>query len=125
MVRNEKYWEVHEGLRMNRKEKLEVLKKLEETELTRRFLIPLYESEGMGCKNVQLTHKPQEYGRDIIYYKDDEYGSRIYTAVQVKTIKINSGCLGDISRQINEAFGQKFETFYYFGVSTSFPIDIM
>ena len=41
---------------MDRREKMEMLQKLSEKELTKTFLIPLYESEGMGCKNVEYTH---------------------------------------------------------------------
>jgi hypothetical protein len=81
---------------MDRKEKLEMLQKLSEKELTKNFLIPLYESEGMGCKNVQYTHKILEFGKDIIYYKDDEYGRRIYTGVQVKRTRITTRDTRDI-----------------------------
>ena len=42
---------------MDRKEKLEILQKLSEKDLTKKFLIPLYESEGMGYKSVRYTHK--------------------------------------------------------------------
>jgi hypothetical protein len=59
-----------------------MLQSLSEKDLTKRFLIPLYESEGMGCHNVRYTHKRLEFGKDIIYYKDDEYGRRIFTAVR-------------------------------------------
>jgi negative regulator of sigma E activity len=42
---------------MNRKDKLNMLQKLNEKTLTKNFLIPLYESKGMGCKSVRYTHK--------------------------------------------------------------------
>jgi predicted NACHT family NTPase len=93
---------------MNRKEKLEMLRKLSEKELTQNFLIPLYESEGMGCKNVRYTHRKLEFGKDIIYYKDDEYGNQIYTGVQVKRTKIATRDIDTIFRQISEAFGETF-----------------
>jgi HEAT repeat protein/energy-coupling factor transporter ATP-binding protein EcfA2 len=93
---------------MNRKEKLEMLRKLSEKELTQNFLIPLYESEGMECKNVRYTHRKLEFGKDIIYYKDDEHGNRIYTGVQVKRTKIATRDVDTISRQIFEAFGETF-----------------
>jgi len=93
---------------MDRRQKLEMLQELSEKELTKKFLIPLYESPGMGCKNVQYTHKILEFGKDIIYYKDDEYGRRIYTGVQVKRTKITTRGLRDIFSQICEAFGQQF-----------------
>lgn len=93
---------------MNRKEKLQMLQKLDEKTLTKQFLIPLYESKGMNCRNVQYTHKRLEFGKDIIYYKDDEYGRRIYTGVQVKRTKITTRHVSTILRQICEAFGEQF-----------------
>ncbi|NAS89941.1 hypothetical protein C4E24_09500, partial [ANME-1 cluster archaeon AG-394-G21] len=45
---------------------------------------------------------------DIIYYKDDEYGNRIYTGVQVKRTKIATRNVDNIFRQISEAFGEPF-----------------
>ena len=93
---------------MDRKEKLAMLQKLSEKELTKKFLIPFYESEGMGCKNVRYTHRKLEFGKDIIYYKDDEYGNRIYTGVQVKRTKIATRNVDNIFRQISEAFGEPF-----------------
>ena len=93
---------------MDRKAKLAMLRKLSEKEITKTFLVPLYESEGMGCKNVKYTHKLLEFGKDIIYYKDDEYGRRIFTAVQVKGENITAKDIGNILRQIYEAFGEEF-----------------
>jgi len=93
---------------MDRKAKLEMLQSLSEKELTKTFLIPLYKSERMGCKNVRYTHRKLEFGKDIIYYKDDEYGNRIYTGVQVKRTKIATSDVADILRQITEAFGEQF-----------------
>ena len=37
---------------MNKGEKLKMLQNFEEMTLTKKFIILLYESEGMGCKNV-------------------------------------------------------------------------
>ena len=95
---------------MDRKAKLAMLQGLSEKELTKTFLIPLYESKGMGCKNVRYTHRKLEFGKDVIYYKDDEYGNRIYTGVQVKRTKIATSDVADILRQITEAFGEPFTT---------------
>jgi predicted NACHT family NTPase len=94
---------------MDKKQKLEMLQKLSEQELTKRFLIPLYESKGMGYKNVRYTHKKGlEYGRDMVCWKDDEYGNRIYTGVQVKKIRITTYEVGRIAHNIREAFGEPF-----------------
>ncbi|MBE9591878.1 MAG: restriction endonuclease, partial [Proteobacteria bacterium] len=91
---------------MDRKEKLAMLQGLSENELTQKFLITLYES--MGCKNVRYTHGKSEFGRDIIYYKDDEYGNRIYTGVQVKKTRIMTRDVANIFSQIHEAFAEPF-----------------
>ena len=95
-------------MNMNKNEKKEMLQKLDEKTLTKRFLIPLYESEKMGCKSVRYTHRVLEFGKDIIYCKDDEYGKCIFTAVQVKRIKISTHETDTIQRQIFEAFGEPF-----------------
>jgi hypothetical protein len=93
---------------MDKKEKLRMLRQLTEKELTSRFLIPLYESKGMGCKNVRYTHRKLEFGKDVIYCKDDEHGNCIYTGVQVKKIKITTKDIDTIFRQITEAFSEPF-----------------
>jgi len=93
---------------MDRKEKLAMLQGLSEKELTKTFLIPLYESKGMGCKSVRYTHRKLEFGKDIIYHKDDEYRNIIYTGVQVKRTKIATRNVDNIFRQIFEAFGVPF-----------------
>ena len=93
---------------MDRREKMEMLQKLSEEELTKKFLIPLYDSEGMGCKNVQYTHGILEFGKDIVYYREDEYGNRIYTGVQVKKTKITAKSIGKLVSQTVEAFGEPF-----------------
>lgn len=93
---------------MDKREKLEMLQNLSERDLTRRFLIPLFESEEMGCMNVRYTHRKLEFGRDIVYNKKDEYGIRIYTGVQVKKMRITSKDIPRIGSQISEAFGVPF-----------------
>jgi HEAT repeat protein/energy-coupling factor transporter ATP-binding protein EcfA2 len=93
---------------METSEKLHMLQELSEKVLTKKFLIPLYESKTMECKNVQYTHKKLEFGKDVIYYKEDEYGRRIYTAVQVKRTRITTKDNDTIFRQISEAFGEQF-----------------
>jgi len=93
---------------MDREEKLEMLQKLSEKELTKKLLIPLFESEGMGCKSVRYTHRRLEFGKDIIYYKEDEYGNRIYTGVQVKKTTVTTKKIDNVLRQTNEAFGEQF-----------------
>ncbi len=93
---------------MDIKEKLKMLRKLSEVDLTKNFLIPLYESDGMGCKSVRYTHRRLEFGKDVIYYKEDEYGNRLFTGVQVKKSQIRTGNIDNIMRQVSEAFGEPF-----------------
>jgi len=93
---------------MDKEEKLRMLQALSEKELTKKFLIPLYESKGMGFQNVRYTHRKLEFGKDIICYKEDEYDKRIYTAVQVKKTKITTSDIDGLLRQTSEAFGEQF-----------------
>jgi energy-coupling factor transporter ATP-binding protein EcfA2 len=93
---------------MERKEKLEMLQKLSEKELTKKFLISLFESEGMGYKNVRYTHKTLEFGKDIICYEDDKYGGRLFTGIQVKVTRIKTSDVARIAHQIREAMGEPF-----------------
>jgi hypothetical protein len=93
---------------MDRKEKLEMLRKLSEADLTKNFLIPLFESDGMGCKSVRYTHRRLEFGKDVIYGKEDEFGNRVFTGVQVKKTQICTGNIDNILRQVSEAFGEPF-----------------
>ncbi|MBU7027140.1 MAG: HEAT repeat domain-containing protein, partial [Theionarchaea archaeon] len=93
---------------MNREEKLTMLQKLDEETLTKKFVIPLYESKKMGCKNVRYTHRILEFGKDVIYYKKDEHGNKKYTGIQVKKTRIATGDVSEILRQIYEAFGKSF-----------------
>ncbi len=78
---------------MDREEKLEMLQKLSEKELTKKFLIPLFESQGMGCETVEYTHRTMEFGRDIIYCREDEFGVKRYIGIQVKKTKITARIL--------------------------------
>jgi predicted NACHT family NTPase len=95
------------GDTMKREEKLEMLQNLDEETLTKKFLIPLF-SEGRGCKNVQYNHGTLEFGKDIIYYKEDEFDIRKYIGVQVKAEKITTSDTDTIIRQITGAFGKPF-----------------
>lgn len=94
---------------MNRKEKLKMLQDFDEKTLTKNFIIPLYECKGMGCKNVQYTHRSLEFGKDVVCYEEDKYGDRIYIGIQVKSTKITTGDVSEILRQILEAFGNPFK----------------
>jgi len=91
---------------MDKKEKLEMLQQLTEKELTQRILILLYES--MGCKSIRYSHRKLEFGKDIVYYKEDEYGNHVFTGIQAKKTRIITSDVNTIFRQISEAFGEPF-----------------
>ena len=92
---------------MDRNDKLKMLQELNEKSLRKRFLIPLF-SEGMKCKNVRETHGIFEHGIDILYYREDEFGERIYSGAQVKAEKITKSNIPEILCQINDALGGSF-----------------
>jgi hypothetical protein len=93
---------------MNKDEKLKMLQKLNEKQLTKKFVIPLYESEGMGYKSIRYTHGILEFGKDVVCYKEDEYGDRIYVGIQVKKTKIGKNDASQVLPQILEAFSEPF-----------------
>jgi HEAT repeat protein len=96
------------GDTMQKADKLQIIRRLSEKELTTRLLIPLYESSGMGCRSVRYVHKRLEFGKDVIYCREDEYGNRVYTGIQVKKTPITSRNIDTVFRQTNEAFGEAF-----------------
>lgn len=83
---------------MNKEEKLDTLQNLDEKTFTKRILIPFF-PVGMGCKNVQYTHRILELRIDIIHYTEDEFDGRINTGVQVKTEKIETKDISELLRQ--------------------------
>lgn len=94
---------------VDQKEKLDMLQKLDEKTLTEKIILPLYQSRGMGCTNVRYTHRVLEFGKDVVYYKDDENKRRLYTGIQVKRGRITKKQAVTIFHQIFEAFGEPFK----------------
>ena len=92
---------------MDRNEKLKVIQGLNEEKLTKNLLIPLF-SERMGFKGVRYTHGTLEYGVDITYYAEDDFGNPLYTGIQVKAAKITNKDVDTVCRQITEALGASF-----------------
>lgn len=80
---------------MEKKEKLDMLRRLNESRLRKEVLIPLFEK--MGSKDVIEYHGSVEKGKDIIFYKMDEFKERIYTGVVVK--------VGDITGSASDSNG--------------------
>jgi HEAT repeat protein len=94
------------GAQMDKKAKMEILQKLNEQNLTKKFLIPLFES--MGYKNVTYQHGRLEFGKDLVCSEDDRFGRRIFTGIQVKATRLKTSTIDGIHRQIREAFGEPF-----------------
>jgi HEAT repeat protein/DNA-binding phage protein len=102
---------------MDKKEKLEILRKLNEDQLTSRVIIPLLER--MGFKNITSTHGPDEKakGTDIIFYKENDFDQREYTGIQVKAVKIHGsagkkGNATEILNRAQQAFTHRFHDIY-------------
>ena len=96
---------------MKRQDKLMFLEKLKEQPLTHNVIRPLLEA--MGFKNITVTHGPHEEGVDLLLYKENEFGEREYTGVQVKAVKIHKrvregGNAAEILNQAQLAFTHKF-----------------
>ncbi|KAF5430294.1 putative NTPase, NACHT family domain, partial [Candidatus Methanophagaceae archaeon] len=85
---------------MNRTEKVEMLQKLSEKELTKTFLIPLFQE--MNFKNVKYNHGVLEYGKDVIYCEETRFHKLKHVGVQVKQGDINTTVAEKIFSQITE-----------------------
>jgi len=85
---------------MDRKEKLSMLRKLNEKELTKTFLIPLFQE--MGFRNVKYNHGVLEYGKDVIYCEETKFHKLKHVGVQVKQGDINTAIAEKIFSQITE-----------------------
>jgi len=96
---------------MKRQEKLVFLRNFNEQQLIANVIRPLLEA--MGFKNITLTHGATEKGIDLVFYKENEFGEREYTGVQVKAVKIHGragqkGNAIEISNQAQMAFKHEF-----------------
>ena len=100
---------------MNKPEKLKLLRNFKEDRLTGQVIIPLLEK--MGFKNITLTHGPLEKGKDLWFYKENDFEEREYTGVQVKAVDIHgsaakTGNAGEILTQAQQAFTHEFRDLY-------------
>ena len=92
---------------MNREEKLALLSGLLEKDLTKKFLIPLFEA--MGYVLASYSHGRLEMGKDLVLMEEDRFHDRKYYAVQVKRGDINAKIAKEIAFDIRTAFGSDFE----------------
>jgi energy-coupling factor transporter ATP-binding protein EcfA2 len=91
------------GLSMDRKAKLAMLQKLSEKELTKTFLIPLFQE--MGFRNVKYNHGVLEYGKDVIYCEETRFHKQKHVGVQVKQGDIDTAIAEKIFSQIARGLG--------------------
>ncbi|MDO8635888.1 MAG: NACHT domain-containing protein, partial [Dehalococcoidia bacterium] len=120
---------------MNIEEKLKVLQDFSEKELVNKVVLPLFKC--MGFMDIRKTHGSGEKGLDLVFYKEDDFGEREYSGVQVKAVKIHgaAGKRGNAIELLNQAsqafsysfidiYGNKPENIDKFVILTSCDIDI-
>ena len=59
---------------MKQDDKLKRLKGMPEAALRTEVLVPLFQQ--MGCHGVDHFHGSREKGKDLVYYRLDEFGKR-------------------------------------------------
>ena len=62
------------------------LESISELELTQDFLIPLFQR--LGYADVQYVGGPDEYGKDVVCWKSDDFGERELAVLQVKRFRL-------------------------------------
>ena len=85
------------------------LKTLDEASFRTSVLIPLLKA--MGYRDVEHYHGPNEQGKDVVGWKEEEDGTRAYTAVVAKKGNLNASASGDaanVATQVRQAFGSGF-----------------
>lgn len=95
----------------NQSHKLAMLQILNEAEFRQDVLIPLLKK--MGYQKVRERHGPQEYGKDITFYEESEFGG-MYYAIVAKVGNISGAASGKqnldiVKTQIDQAFTMPFE----------------
>jgi HEAT repeat protein len=100
---------------MKKQEKLQLLRKFKEKPLIDNVIIPLLEK--MGFKNITVTHGSLEKGKDLLFYKENEFEEREYTGVQVKAVDIHGragekGNATEILNQAQQSFTHEFHDTY-------------
>ena len=100
---------------MDKKVKLDMLRKLNESQLRKEVLVPLFEK--MGFKDVIQYHGSVEKGKDIIFYELDKFDEKIYTGVVVKagditgSVSSSSGAM-NVLNQIQQTLNEPYTDIY-------------
>jgi len=92
---------------VRKKEKLEMLRALDEKRLTKEILVGLFER--MGFENVVYQHGVLEYGKDVVYREDTRYHTSKYIGVQVKSANINTKMANELFCQVTVGLGSPFQ----------------
>jgi HEAT repeat protein/energy-coupling factor transporter ATP-binding protein EcfA2 len=92
---------------MDTKQKLNMLRRLDEKRLTKEILISLFEN--MGFKSVLYNHGVLEYGKDVIYREDTKFLKHKYVGVQVKKGDIDTKTADKLFCQVAEGLGDPFD----------------
>jgi len=95
--------------------KLKRLAELSEKALRDTVLGPLLAR--MGYKGVTAYHGPQERGKDIICYREDELGEREYQAVVAKAVDLSGSVssadgLPEVLHQVEQCFNVPYEELF-------------
>jgi hypothetical protein len=100
---------------MSENAKIKRLSELSEKQLRETLLVPLLAR--LGYKAVTVYHGPQERGKDIICYRQDQLGDREYLAVVAKAADLNgavssSDGLREVLHQVLQCFDVPYEDLF-------------
>ena len=84
----------------------ERIEALDESELRRRILIPLFVA--MGFRDVFEYHRAQEFGKDLVMWKPDVVSGREEYAVVAKVGRIDNRNRATVQDQVSQCFGESF-----------------
>jgi hypothetical protein len=86
----------------------EEMYRLSEADLRKRVIIPLMEK--MGFHGVNEWHGgARELGKDVIGWKESDFGSRTNIAVVAKAVRISGKHVHEVTRQVRQALNTSFE----------------
>lgn len=84
------------------------LRDMSEADLRRRVIMPLMEK--MGYRGVHEWHSAVgELGKDLLGWKEGDFGIRINLAVVAKADRISGSTVKEVGRQVRQAFNTPFQ----------------